>query len=133
MEKTTLKDLCYTATHEWISFKGTIAYIGIAGFKLTGFKEIHAITFHKPCGLVKQGELVATVRYNDYRVDLHMPVDGKITRLNEVLLSGDKNLLARYPESSGWVAMIFPSQPYERKGLLLPAEYQVVRKKHYTK
>jgi len=39
MEKTTGKDLYYTKAHEWVTFKGTIAYIGIAGFKLTGFRE----------------------------------------------------------------------------------------------
>lgn len=133
MEKTAAKDLYYTAGHEWISFKGTVAYIGISSFKLTGFKEIHAITFHKPCGLVQRGELVATVRYNDYRVDLHMPVDGKIIRLNETLLSGDKNVLVRYPESNGWVAMLTPSQLYERRGLMLPKEYQITQKRHYLK
>ncbi len=107
--------------------------MGICGFKLTGFREIHSITFHRPSGFVKQGEVVAAIMYNDYRIEAHMPVDGKIVQLNEALLTGDKNILVERPESIGWIAMIIPSQPYERKGLLLPKNYQVARKNHYVK
>jgi len=62
-----------------------------------------------------------------------MPVNGKIVKLNEALLTGDRNILVQYPENSGWVAMIIPSQPYDRTGLVLPGEYQANRKKSYQK
>jgi len=65
-------------------------------------------------------------------VDVHMPVDGKIVEVNETLLSGDQNTLLQHPETSGWIALIIPSQPYDRKDLLLPKQYQMNGKSKYA-
>ncbi|HEX7844794.1 MAG TPA: hypothetical protein VF476_03275, partial [Chitinophagaceae bacterium] len=70
---------------------------------------------------------------NDYQVEAHMPVDGKVMEVNEVLLAGNRELLLQQPENAGWIAMIAPAQPYERKGLLLPKEYQLNGKGKYAK
>lgn len=133
IEKATKKDLYYTDDHEWIDFQGTIAYVGVCAFKLTGFKEIHSINFSRSTGFRKKGDLVATISYHDYHVELRMPVDGKLTQVNEEFAEGDKNLLLQKAEGSGWIVMIQPSQPYERKGLLLPKEYQLNGKSKYAK
>ena len=133
MGKSINKDLYYTDDHEWIDFQGSIAYIGVCGFKLSGFKEIHRINFKEPSGFKKKGDTIATVIYNDYQIDAHMPVDGKIVEVNETLLSGDQNTLLQHPENSGWIALIIPSQPYDRKDLLLPKQYQMNGKSKYAK
>lgn len=44
-----------------------------------------------------------------------------------------KNMLLRQPENNGWIALIVPSQPYERKDLLLPKQYQMNGKNKYAK
>ena len=123
-EKTTNKDLYYTKDHEWIDFHGTVAYTGICHFKLLGFKEIHQIRFEEPSGFKKKGELIATITYNDYQVEAHMPVDGKVIRVNDDLQSGDRSSLLKHAENRGWLALIVPSQPYGREDLLLPKQYQ---------
>lgn len=133
MGKSTNKDLYYTNDHEWIGFQGTVAYTGVCSFKLSGFKEIHQINFTEPSGFKKKGDVIATIIYNDYRVDAHMPVDGKMIQVNEILLSGDRNILIQHPEDSGWIALIVPAQPYERKDLLLPKQYQMNGKSKYAK
>jgi len=133
MEKSTNKDLYYTKDHEWIDFQGTVAYIGVCSFKLTGFKEIHQISFKESSGFRKKGEVIATVKYNDYQIEAHMPVDGKLVQVNDTLLSGDQNVLLQNPENRGWIALIVPSQPYERKDLLLPKQYQMNGKSKYAK
>lgn len=127
------KDLYYTKDHEWIHFKGTIASIGICNFKLLGFKEIHKIIFSETGGLMKQGDLIAKIRYKDYQIEAHMPVDGKVSQVNEILLSGFENTLLKQPEDAGWIATIIPSQPYERGGLLLPKQYQMNGKSKFAK
>jgi len=104
------KDLYYTNDHEWVDFQGTIAYTGICAFKLTGFKEIQQIVFSQGTGFKKQGEVVASIRYNDYRIDAHMPVDGHIMRVNTELLS-DRQLLLQHPERNGWLVLIRPYNP----------------------
>lgn len=123
--KSTNKDLYYTKDHEWIDYQGTVAYVGVCSFKLSGFKEIHQIAFGEITGFKRKGDIIAIIKYNDYQIEAHMPVDGKVVHVNETLLSGDLSILLQYPENSGWVALIVPAQPYERKDLLLPKQYQL--------
>lgn len=129
---TTRKDQYYTKDHEWIDFQGRVAYTGICKFKLTGFKQIQEISFNE-AGFKKQGEVIATVKYNDYLIEAHMPVDGKVLQVNEKLVSGNPNILLDCSESSAWIALIVPSLPHERKDLLLPKQYQMNGKSKYAK
>ncbi len=117
------RDQYYTKDHEWIDFKGKVAYIGICKFKLTGFKQIQEIKFNEIGGIKKQGEVIATIKYNDYQIDVHMPVDGEVIQVNEKLVSESPNMLLDCAEGSGWVALIIPLLPLERKDLLLPKQY----------
>ncbi len=127
------KDPYYTNDHEWIQYQGTVAYTGICKFKLTGFKQIQEINFKEPLGFKKQGEVIATIKYNDYLVEAHMPVDGSILQVNEKLVDGNLNILLDGAESSAWIALIVPAQPQERKDLLLPKQYQLKGKSIYAK
>lgn len=122
--KTDNKDLYYTNDHEWIDFHGSVAYVGVCGFKLSGFKEIHQIHFNQPSGFKKKGDIIASVMYMDYQIEAHMPVDGLVIQINETLLSGDRNALLQNPENNGWIALIVPSLPCETNDLLLPTQYQ---------
>jgi len=133
IEKSRIKDLYYTMDHEWIDFQGSVAYTGICHFKLTGFKQIQEIVFNAPSGFKKKGEVIATLRYNDYLISAHMPVDGKILQVNEKLLNGGYDMLLDCAESTGWIALISPSSPHERQGLLLPKQYQMNGKSKYAK
>ncbi len=126
-------DFYFTQDHEWIVFSGTIAHIGVCGFKLTGFKEIKKIRFHKATGLKKKGDLLATISCKEYQVDVHMPVDGKIMQLNHSFTEEQYALLLQNPEGAGWLARIAPTQPYDRADLLLAKEYQLNGKSKYAK
>jgi glycine cleavage system H lipoate-binding protein len=75
---------------------------------------------------------VATVKYNDYLVEAHMPVDGRVLQVNEKLVSGNLNILLDCAESSAWIAIIVPSVPHERKDLLLPKQYHMNSKSKYA-
>lgn len=132
IEKSAKKDLYYTNSHEWIDFQGTVAYIGVARFKLTGFKQIDQVIFNSPTGFKRSGDLIAAVKYNDFRIDVSMPVDGKVVEVNTNLIYGNADLLLTNTENV-WVALIIPSQPYERKGLILPKHYQMNGKSKYAK
>ncbi len=120
------KDHFYTKDYEWIEFQGSVAYTGICKFKLTGFRQIQEVHFEQPLGFKKQGEIIATVKYNDYVIEAHIPVDGKILQVNEQLISGNYNILMDCEDSSAWLALIAPLLPQERQGLLLPKQYQMI-------
>src|SRR5688572_28135518 len=102
----------YTTDHEWIDFHGTVAYTGVCSFKLIGFKEIHQLSFNAAPGFLKRGELIATIKYNDYQIEARMPVDGKIAQINEELSGSRLNRLLQNAETSAWLAQIIPAQPY---------------------
>lgn len=132
-EKTANRDLYYTTDHEWINFQGTIAYIGVCHFKLSGFKGIDQITYKATSGLRKAGETIATLTYHDFEIVVAMPVDGKILETNPTLIYSEPDYLIKHAETNGWIARIVPSQPYERKGLLLPKQYQMNGKSKFSK
>jgi glycine cleavage system H lipoate-binding protein len=54
-----------------------------------------------------------------------MPVDGKLMQVNDKLLSSDQNILLEHAEGMAWLALIVPTLPCKRGGLLLPEECQV--------
>lgn len=132
-DKITRRDLYYTHDHEWIDFQGSIAYIGICSFKLTGFKQIQEIEFKEPTGFKKKGDVIATLKYNDYQISAHMPVDGKVLQVNDRLVNGNVNILLDCAESSGWIILIAPLLPHERPGLQLPKQYRLNGKNKYAK
>jgi glycine cleavage system H protein len=132
-EKSRIRDIYYTHDHEWIDFQGSIAYTGICSFKLTGFKQIQEIQFNEPSGFKKKGDVIATLKFNEYQISAHMPVDGKVLQINEILVNGNPNILLDCAESSGWIVLLAPSLPHERPGLLLPKQYQMKAKSKYTK
>lgn len=117
-------NLYYTDDHEWIDFQGSIAYVGVCHFKLSGFKEIQQIIFVENSDLLNQGEVIASVKYDDYLVLVHMPVEGRIISFNDVLLTDEKGILLQQPENNGWIALVVPCQLNNRTGLLPPERYK---------
>jgi glycine cleavage system H protein len=128
VERTKKKDLYFTDDHEWIDFQGSVAYIGISLFKLVGFKQIQELSFTEAAGFKKKGEQIATLKYNDYCISVHMPVDGKILQVNDKLVGGTPNFLLDGGESSGWIALIAPTLPHERHDLIHPKKYRFKQK-----
>lgn len=121
------RDLYYTSDHDWIDFQGKVAYVGVCRFKLTGFREVQQLVVTEPLGFKAKGQIIASIRYNDYIVDARMPVDGKVVQLNDLLLAGDYSILAQQPEHNGWIALIIPAEPKDRDQLLSPEQYKAAK------
>jgi glycine cleavage system H protein len=128
IEKIATSEIFYTKDHEWINFQDIIAYTGVCSFKLLGYKEIHEITFSNLEGFKKKGDRIATIKYNDYEIVAHMPVNGQILNVNRELLFVDKNILLRSPEKRGWIALIMPAEPHDRADLLRLKQYETKNK-----
>lgn len=124
--KNAKRELYYTNDHEWIDFQGSVAYVGICRFKLKGIREVEQIVFAINEGVKEQGEMIAAIQYDDYEVEVHMPVNGKVISINEALLSGDRKILLEQPEYNGWVALIVPDKIQERTGLMTPEQYTLM-------
>jgi glycine cleavage system H protein len=119
--KPVMRDLYYTCDHEWIDFRGTVAYIGICNFRLLGIKQIKKIVFSKTTGFKNQGEVIAIIHGKDCKVPVHMPADGKIISLNDYKPLVDQSM----SENDRWLALIGLAKPYERKGLMQFEQYKL--------
>ena len=124
------RNLYYTNDHEWIDFQGSVAYVGVCRFKLSGFKEIHKIEFSKVSGLIKPGEVISIIQFDDYQIEVHMPVEGKVISLNDLLLTDEKDVLLQQPENNGWIALVVPSRLNDKTGLLSREDYKSSQEKH---
>lgn len=123
------RDLYYTNDYEWIDFLGSVAYIGVCSPKLTGIKKIGKIEFSEEESSIQSGEVFASIIYDDHKIDVHMPVSGKVISINDAILSGNEDIVLKAPETSGYIALIVPSSPYERDDLIIPEKYRMTSKK----
>jgi len=119
-------DLYYTHDHEWIDFQGSVAYVGVCAFKLKGIRQVDLIQLAANDGCKEQGDVILTVRYDDYEIPVCMPVRGKVISINEALLGDGRELLLEQPEGNGWVALIVPEPLQQRTGLMLPEQYTLI-------
>jgi glycine cleavage system H protein len=127
------RDLYFTDDHEWIDFQGSVAYTGICTFKLKGIKSIERIDFAEAGGLYGANEIIGCLYYAEYKIDIHMPVAGRILSFNDSLLAGHKELLLEQPENAGWFALIVPALPYDRQGLVISEKYQMKTRSPWQK
>lgn len=118
------RDLYYTSRHDWIDFQGSVAYIGAAMIKLLKIPTVQQVRVADNEGYARKDEVILNIECDGNLIPIHMPVDGKIISINEILLEGNHQLLIDQPENRGWVALIAPSQPYERAGLMQPEQYR---------
>jgi glycine cleavage system H lipoate-binding protein len=125
------RDLYYTSDHEWIDFQGSVAYVGICSFKLKGIKEIQKIEFSENKDLLKNGDVIASLLYDDYVIDVHIPVNGRVIQFNDAVLTGDREIVLQQPENNGWIALVIPASPYDRKGLMISEQYRMRAKSIY--
>lgn len=119
------RNLYYTNDHEWIDFQGSVAYVGVCQFKLSGIKEIHNIDFNDFANNLHPGEVICNIQYDDYQIQVHMPVEGKIISFNDLLLTEEKNVLLQQPENNGWIVLMVPCRLNDKTGLLSMEEYQL--------
>jgi len=119
------KDLYYTTDHEWIDFQGSVAYTGLCSFKLKGIKAIEKIEFAEAGSLYKAGDMIGSVYDGEYTIEIHIPVSGRILSFNEALATGKGDLLLTQPENAGWFALIVPTSPHDRTGLMMSEQYRM--------
>jgi glycine cleavage system H lipoate-binding protein len=112
----------YKIDHEWIDFKGLIAYVGISNFKFPGIEAIHEIRFKEPLEFARRGEVLLD-RADDYRIEVHMPVDGWILKVNGLFLTNDFSQILERLQKSGWMVSITPVNASERNELISCEQY----------
>lgn len=125
-------DLYYTHDHEWIDFQGSVAYVGVGAFKLTGIRKIQRVEFAGCGDRIKAEDVLTTIFSVEYKITIHMPVDAEVLCYNEQLSGDNREILLQQPEKNGWIAFIFPISSVDRKDLLLPEQYLLKNKRLFN-
>ena len=116
-------DLKYSKEHLWVRVEGAEALVGITDHAQKELGDIvfvetpsvgAAISQLKPFGVVESVKSVS---------DLHAPVSGAVTRVNDAL-SATPELVNKDPYGAGWMIAVALGGPGELEGLMTAGEYE---------
>jgi glycine cleavage system H protein len=117
-----IKDLSYTASHEWIRIAGNTAWIGITDFAQNQMGTLVFVEFPEVDDEVSKGSPLAVVESVKAASDVYAPLSGTITEINEALMDNPE-LINEEPYES-WLVTLELSNPAEVAGLIDSAEYE---------
>jgi glycine cleavage system H protein len=120
-----LDNFFYTEEHDWIRFSGTIAFTGIAQFKLTGILQIDDIARfdYKEGDILEAGTILLHLRYRDYIIPMHAPVTCTLLEINPIVSEGFWEYIVNDPEGDGWLFRVAPKHR-ENSNMLHPSFYK---------
>ncbi len=111
------KSLRYAATHEWISFEGDVATVGISKFAVDQLTDLIMIELPKVGARVTSGKSFGEVESVKAVSDLYAPMSGEVVEVNTALAS-NVQALAEDPFGKGWLIKIKADDPSQTAALL---------------
>ncbi len=117
--------LKYTETHEWISWDGKTAIVGITDHAQKEISDIVFIELPKAGRAAKAKESVMVIESVKAAFDIYAPVSGQITRVNEKLKDKPETVNAS-PFQDGWLYEMSLSNPAELDILLTESQYKAL-------
>ncbi|MBI5788541.1 MAG: glycine cleavage system protein GcvH [Candidatus Schekmanbacteria bacterium] len=118
----TPQDLCYSKEHTWFKMEGDEAIIGITDHAQSELGDIVFVELPGVGDTVKQGEPFGTIESVKAVSDLHAPLSGKITRINQALEDTPETVNGS-PYTEGWIIAIKPANMAEKSHLLNAQAY----------
>lgn len=114
--------LQYTREHVWVRFEGDEAVVGVTDHAQKELGDVVYVETPAPGFAVTRGKPFGVVESVKSVSDLHAPVDGTVTRVNEAL-AATPELINKDPYGAGWiVAVAVPARG--GAGLMSAAEYE---------
>lgn len=116
------KDLYYTNDHEWLKVDGDEAYIGLSDFAQDSLGDIVYVELPEVDDEFDKDDVFSAVESVKAASDVFMPVDGKITEINENLL--DSPELLNEDSYENWIIKIEISDKSQLDDLMSSDEYE---------
>jgi len=116
-------DLKYTKEHAWVRVEGAGAIVGITDHAQKELGDIVFVEMPKvgtalsrltPFGVVESVKSVS---------DLHAPVSGAVTRVNDAL-AVTPEIVNKDPYGAGWMIAVALKDPGELEGLMTAGAYE---------
>ena len=99
------KNLLYTKDHEWINIINDIATIGITDYAQSELGDIIFIEIPKIGDKLKLHDILGTIEAVKTVADLFSPINGTITKTNNLLEDSPENI-NNDPYDSGWIVKL---------------------------
>jgi glycine cleavage system H protein len=116
-------NLKYTTDHEWISFDGNIATIGITDYAQGELGDIVYVDIDADLTEIEKGQSVGTIEAVKTVSDLFGPLTGKVVELNGSLADSPE-LINNDPYGTGWMLKVEFTDESELNDLLDSAGYK---------
>jgi glycine cleavage system H protein len=120
-------ELRYTAEHEWVAIKGSLASVGITDFAQRALGDVVYVSVPAPGSRVTAGEPCGEVESTKSVSDIYSPVDGEVTEVNADL-DDDPALVNSDPYGAGWLMKVRLDPEEDPSGLLTAEEYAELTK-----
>jgi glycine cleavage system H protein len=115
-------DRKYTKQHEWIQASGTRATVGITDHAQEELGDIVFVDLPKVGAEVTAGKTFGSVESVKAVSDLYAPASGKVTEINEDLVTSPEKV--NKDAHGSWMMKIALKNPGELDGLLSSADYE---------
>ena len=99
------ENLFYTSDHEWISFDGDSATVGITDFAQNELGDIVYLDITTLSETIEKEKVFGTVEAVKTVSDLFMPITGTVIEINS-LVNDDPELVNKDPYGKGWIIKI---------------------------
>lgn len=117
------ENLLYTKDHEWISFDGDHATIGITDFAQKELGDIVYLDITTLNDTVEKEKVFGTVEAVKTVSDLFMPITGIVLEINS-MINSNPELVNKEPYTNGWIIKVKVTKPEEKSELLSVNTYK---------
>lgn len=115
--------LKYTQSDEWIRVEGSVGVIGLTDYAQDALNDIVYVELPDVGATFAKGESFGSVESVKAASDMHMPVSGTVTEINEALQDAPETVNSD-PYGAGWFIKIAISNPAELNDLLDADAYE---------
>lgn len=114
-------DYYYSEEHEWVRVEGDLAYIGITDYAQHHLGNIVFVELPENESEFAAGEVIGVIESVKAVADMHTPVSGTVTAINEEL-EDSPELLNEDPYGH-YIAVLKMTNPEELKALMNSEQY----------
>jgi glycine cleavage system H protein len=117
------RDYRYTKEHEWVSFEGDLATVGITDYAQHELGDVVYVEFPKPGTKLNAGQSLGTVESVKAISDIYAPVSGEVAEVNSGLTETPETI-NKDPHGKGWLIKLKLANPAELSKLMNAAAYE---------
>jgi glycine cleavage system H protein len=117
------RDYRYTKEHEWVSFEGDLAIVGITDYAQHELGDVVYVEFPKPGTKLNAGQSLGTVESVKAISDIYAPVSGEVAEVNSGLTETPETI-NKEPHGKGWLIKLKLANPAELSKLMNAAAYE---------